>query len=52
MKLPKKQRERVHWLGSGKGKERSLFFPNIASAMANQWGNLLNNEQAYIEDIE
>ncbi len=38
MKLPVSQRERIHWLGSGKGKERSKFYPGIAEAMANQWG--------------
>jgi hypothetical protein len=38
VKLPVGQRERIHWLGSGKGKERSKFYPGIAEAMANQWG--------------
>ena len=38
MKLPIGQRERIHWLGSGKGKERSKFYPGIAEAMADQWG--------------
>jgi hypothetical protein len=28
-------------LGKGKGKERSLFFPGIAQAMAEQWTNYL-----------
>lgn len=38
MRLPKKERHRVWWMGSGKGKERSLFFEGIADAMAIQWG--------------
>ena len=37
MKLPVSQRERIHWLGSKKGKERSKFYPGIAQAMAEQW---------------
>ena len=40
MKLPPKERNRIHWLGSGKGKERSKFYPGIADAMAKQWGGL------------
>tara|TARA_R100000808_G_scaffold23931_1_gene53890 strand:+ start:657 stop:1253 length:597 start_codon:yes stop_codon:yes gene_type:complete len=38
MKLPIQQRNRIHWLGSGKGKERSKFYRGIAKAMASQWG--------------
>jgi len=38
MKLPAKDRNRVHYMGSGKGKERSRFFKGIAEAMAEQWG--------------
>lgn len=38
MTLPIKERQRIHWLGGGKGKERSKFFTGIAEAMANQWG--------------
>ena len=38
MKLPYKERAKVHWMGSGKGKERSVFFTGIAKAMADQWG--------------
>ena len=38
MKLPIKVRNRIHWLGSGKGKERSKFYSGIADAMVNQWG--------------
>jgi hypothetical protein len=39
MKLPIAVRTRIHWLGSGKGKERSKFYKGIAEAMAEQWGN-------------
>ena len=38
MTLPVKVRNRIHWLGSGKGKERSKFYFGIADAMVNQWG--------------
>lgn len=38
MKLPKKERTRIHWLGSGKSKERSKTYTAIAKAMAEQWG--------------
>ena len=37
--LPDKIANRIWWLGSGKGKERSKFYTGIASAMANQWGD-------------
>jgi hypothetical protein len=39
MKLPKKQRERLHYLSPGpnRGKERSRTFRGIADAMARQW---------------
>lgn len=40
-KLPYKEKHRVHWLGSNKGKERSKFFPGIAKAMAEQWGDFI-----------
>ena len=40
MTLPIQVRNRIHWLGSGKGKERSRFFEGIADAMVNQWGVL------------
>ena len=36
-KLPDKIAKRIWWLGSGKGKERSKFYPGIAEAMAEQW---------------
>jgi len=37
-KLPKNISNRVWYMGSNKGKERSKFFKGIAEAMANQWG--------------
>lgn len=40
MTLPIKERNRIHWLGSNKGKERSKFYTGIAKAMSEQWGNL------------
>lgn len=41
MKLPRKERERIHFMSPGKsrGLERSRFFPGIATAMAEQWGD-------------
>lgn len=41
MKLPKKQRERLHYLPPSptRWKERSKTFDGIAKAMARQWGN-------------
>jgi len=41
MTLPLKDRTRIHWLGSGKSKERSVTFSGIAEAMATQWGRFL-----------
>ena len=43
MKLPKNQRERLHYLPPSKDRwmERSKTFKGIAKAMATQWGNLL-----------
>lgn len=40
MKLPKKDRERIHYMGASKtrGHERSRTFEGIAKAMASQWG--------------
>lgn len=38
MTLPLKQRARIWWMGSKKGKERSRFYEGIAAAMADQWG--------------
>lgn len=42
MLLPKKERQRVHYLspGADRWKERSRTFPGIAEAMAAQWGTL------------
>lgn len=40
MTLPIKERNRIHWLGSNKGKERSKFYTGIAKAMSEQWGKL------------
>lgn len=43
MLLPKKERERIHYMSPGKnrGKARSLFYRGIADAMAQQWGEIL-----------
>jgi hypothetical protein len=40
MKLPKKDRERLHYMSPGpdRWKERSRTFEGIAAAMATQWG--------------
>jgi len=40
MKLPKKERNRIHYMSPGKdrGKLRSIFYAGIAKAMAEQWG--------------
>jgi hypothetical protein len=38
MLLPKKERNRIHYLGGGKGHERSRTYEGIAQAMATQWG--------------
>jgi hypothetical protein len=40
MTLPKKDRQRNHYMSPGKdrGKLRSIFFTGIADAMAEQWG--------------
>jgi hypothetical protein len=42
MKLPKKKRERLHYMSPSKsrGKERARFFVGWAEAMAEQWGSL------------
>ena len=37
MELPQKERNRIHWMGSGHAKERSKTYPGIARAMAEQW---------------
>lgn len=43
MLLPKKQRERIHYMSpsENRGCERSKTFPGIAAAMAIQWSKLL-----------
>lgn len=40
MKLPKKERTAIWWMGSGHAKERSKTFEGIAAAMAEQWGGI------------
>lgn len=42
MKLPKKERHRIHYMGQSddRGKLRSVTFSGIAEAMAEQWGVL------------
>lgn len=37
-KLPISKKNRIWYMGSGKGKERSKFYTGIADAMADQWG--------------
>lgn len=43
MSLPYKERAKVHSMAPDKdrAKKRSLFFPEVAEAMATQWGSLL-----------
>ena len=40
LKLPDSQRQRLHWLppSADRWKLRSMTYPNIAQAMADQWG--------------
>jgi hypothetical protein len=40
MKLPRKERERIHFMSpsESRGHERSRTFTGIADAMAEQWG--------------
>jgi hypothetical protein len=44
MKLPRNQRERLHYLppSPDRWKLRSTTYPGIAAAMAYQWGNYIN----------
>ena len=42
-KLPAKEKHRIWWIGGGKGKERSKFYTGIADAMADQWGDFIQN---------
>jgi hypothetical protein len=46
MLLPKKDRERIHYMSPGpnRWKERSKTFQGIADAMANQWSNIKQME--------
>lgn len=45
-KLPKKEAQRIHYISPGpeRAKIRSKTFPGIADAIAEQWGNFLNNQ--------
>ena len=42
MLLPRKERERVHFMSPGpnRKRDRSVTYQGIADAMAEQWGNL------------
>jgi len=44
IRLPKKERNRIHYMSPRKNRSklRSKTFIGIAKAMANQWGNYLN----------
>lgn len=44
MTLPQKERNRIHWMGSGHAKERSKTYPGIAKAMAEQWGGDISSK--------
>lgn len=43
MTLPKRERERIHYMSPGpnRGHERSRFYAGFAAAMAEQWGAVL-----------
>ena len=45
MKIPKKERERIHYLppGPDRAKNRSKTFPGIAKAMAQQWAGVVSD---------
>ena len=45
MTLPRKDRERIHFMSPGKdrAKERARFMQGIANAMASQWGEHIRN---------
>lgn len=47
MKLPKKERERIHYMSPGpdRGKERARFYKGIAEAMADQWSSHVSTQQ-------
>ena len=36
-----KKYSKIHWMGGGKGKKRSVFFNGVAKAMAEQWSEHL-----------
>jgi len=44
--LPKSQSQRIHYISPGpeRAKLRSKTFPGIATAMAKQWGEYLNEK--------
>lgn len=44
MKLPKKLRERIHYMSPSldRGKERARFFSGVSSAIAKQWGPVVS----------
>lgn len=44
MTLPRKDRERIHFMSPGKdrSKERARFYTGFADAMAKQWGAIIN----------
>ena len=46
-KLHPREKHRIWWIGSGKGKERSKFYTGIADAMADQWGNHVKNNNLH-----
>ena len=52
MKLPKRERERLHYLAPGpnRAKERSRTFHGIAYAMAEQWNNSETGKKTTIAD--
>lgn len=44
MKLPKRKRERIHYMAPGpnRKRDRSETFSGIASALVSQWGNIIS----------
>lgn len=48
MGLPKKERERIYYLGGRKSKDRSKTYKGIADAMAVQWGGKHVYFQSYL----
>ena len=49
MTLPKKDRTRIHWLGSGKSAERSKTYEGIGKAMADQYIAFINSDMTVSE---